>query len=863
MPEQLLEIEYWKSLYENKECLVAVFSDALLAKFHNLNEPAENIILSAVSDFIRQYAYNKSDQPVSVALPDGRNALISQLQTPHGNLIGYKAVVSARNKYLISESTDAVSIETLSNLYGNMPYGCAIFVHKGMPYDAFPVVFVNRMLRNLFEIDIADDEEIDVLQLMADIPEFQNHLQLLIHEGLSQDFSTEVDRRQMQFRISLLPLGHQKYALLVSNTTASYQILQSVLSTQSYLKQLSDHIDSLFWLSKYSPNGNISLLWINTKSAHLHALCDGNSGSKLIWFSERVFPTDMHIIHDANFVSAPNHLNRNLTLRLYDEQDRLRWYWLNTYAVNDNTTGDIRIAGIATDITLRVEAEEKLYKSEENLLAMVNNSPQVYLLISIQGTLLNFNSSASQFFHNIFNFSLYENVSLMTLPEFEEKDALMEHFMLCINNEYQHFNISFKTGIGIIWLDVHMMPVLGRNGQLYAISLSALDVTERYMSEKMLKEAKEMAEQADKLKSEFLSNMSHELRTPMNAIIGFSELLRDEMKSEEYTEYLNIIHESGQQLMVLLNDIIDISKIEAGQLQIHEHSFNLNILLSDLYNFFASNQLLSNNSIAFTVHYALSNIDAHFMGDEQRIRQIITNFLSNAFKFTSKGSIKLGYTLTNQFIRIYVSDTGPGLTAVQEGIIFERFRQADGSITRNFGGTGLGLAICRGLVELMHGEIGVNSVLGQGSTFYISIPLKTVNLYRTDDFAIEFANLPYNWNGKAILLLDEEKDNILYIKKILTPTQIEVLSAVNGHTAIELLNSENQIMAAIIDSKMHNSKPDEVARALTMVRKNLVVILQCENTEVSADSSFEYHAQINKPVDRNHLLRLIKLMVRE
>lgn len=866
MPEIYLELEYWKNLYQNTNAFVAVFFPSFKVFKHNFSEHKNEHLLPQILEQLQLFAGKQSDTTYITRLHEsGYEVQISTIWQ-NNQLYGFLAICKSPVSKIENELDGKhTNVDVFEELFQHMPVGCFIYVNKSDKHTFYPITYVNDALLNMMQLQRSNLIGTCITQVFPAISEFSMYASGLVTDLNTQEQIISDRQRNKYFQVSFVNLDNNQYAVLVQDVTQDQQIIQAAYSTQTYIKQLSDHIDAFFWLSQYNEGGFLNLLWLNNKAGLLHALCDASSGNELIWFYQRVHPDDLHLIdRNINYSEHPELLTCNLTIRVYNENNELRWFWIHTYAITNSITGDIRVAGIASDISLRIEAEDKLYKSEENLLAMVNNSPQVYLLIDFDGNLLNFNKSAQQFFHRYFDFHLFENASLKALPEFEEKALLMEHFAKCVHDEPQHFILNMKGHHGAtIWLDVHLMPVYSRNGQLFAVSFSALDVTERFLSEKILKEAKEMAEQADQLKSEFLSNMSHELRTPMNAIIGFSELLREEIKSEEYSEYLNIIHESGQQLMVLLNDIIDISKIEAGQLQIHEHSFNLNQLLSDLYNFFASNQLLSSSTISFQIHCPLNNIDAQFMGDEQRIRQILTNFLSNAFKFTAAGTIDLGYTIEYNQIRLYVSDTGTGMTPEQMNIIFERFRQADGSITRKFGGTGLGLAICRGLVELMHGEIGVKSEPNKGSTFYFTIPLKTVNLYRNDDFAIEFANLPYNWNGKSILLLDEDKDNILYIKKILTPTQIEVLSAINGHTAIELCGSDSRIIAAIVDSKIHNSKPEEVAKALTMVKKNMVIILQSEMEWQNTTGGFEYHANITKPVDRNHLLRLIKLMMKE
>ncbi len=248
------------------------------------------------------------------------------------------------------------------------------------------------------------------------------------------------------------------------------------------------------------------------------------------------------------------------------------------------------------------------------------------------------------------------------------------------------------------------------------------ELKERKRAEKDLKLALLKAQEADKLKSAFLANMSHEIRTPLNSIIGFSELLKDpEIGPENYSEFVSMISASGNSLLAIINDIMDISKIEAGQIRLFPTEFSVQQLLGEIYREFSFKALEKDIELRFDSSNPVGEIVVK--SDEEKLRQILVNFLSNALKFTEKGFIEIGFRQVENFIHFWIKDTGIGIPEEFHKVIFDRFRQVESADTRRFGGNGLGLAISKNLVELLGGQIGIDSEKEKGSTFYFTIPI--------------------------------------------------------------------------------------------------------------------------------------------
>lgn len=392
---------------------------------------------------------------------------------------------------------------------------------------------------------------------------------------------------------------------------------------------------------------------------------------------------------------------------------------------------------------------------------------------------------------------------------------------------------------------------------LYQASISL----HRKQLENELIRAKLKAEESDRLKSAFLANMSHEIRTPMNGILGMAQLLAiQDITSEQRKEYISLINSNSDTLLSLIDDIIDVSKIEAGQMKFTSKSFRLNELLDQVYALFMSSSVYkSKPGLQLVVIKTLPD-NLSLFTDPDRLRQILINLIGNSLKFTDCGFVEFGYNLREEMLEFYVKDTGIGISDEKQKVIFDRFIQADDSLTRKFGGSGLGLAISKGLIEILGGHIWVQSRLHKGSTFRFTIPYITSFEEDEPDKQLEDLKTDFDWSDKAILIVEDDKVSYKFLHEIFKKTKAKIYHAVNGLQAIELCKTHLDIDIVLMDIQLPEMSGLDATKIIKNLRRDLPIIAQTANA-MSEDKEkcievgcVDY---ISKPINVPNLFRKI------
>jgi signal transduction histidine kinase/CheY-like chemotaxis protein len=371
--------------------------------------------------------------------------------------------------------------------------------------------------------------------------------------------------------------------------------------------------------------------------------------------------------------------------------------------------------------------------------------------------------------------------------------------------------------------------------------------------------SKEKAEESDHLKSAFLANMSHEIRTPMNAIVGFSNfLLEPGLSKEKVEDYVQIINASCQQLLSVISDIIDISKIETGQISIDLEMVDINNLLDELFTTYKEIVEAKQLSLHYTCDRTVGHIQLNTDGN--RIKQIICNLLNNAIKFTYAGEIEFGYNVKENFIELYVKDSGIGIAPENHALIFQRFNQIEPADKKIYGGNGLGLSISKVLVEKLGGTIIVNSELGIGSTFIFTLPHQKEEEKNVSPASKARPDQLINWKEKTILIVEDEKNNHAYIKELLSSTEVAVLDAWDGEEAVEQAKNHTEISLVLMDIKMPKMDGYEATRLIKKNRPILPVIAQTAYS-LSQDRKKALEAgcdnYISKPINKDRFIEVL------
>lgn len=524
-----------------------------------------------------------------------------------------------------------------------------------------------------------------------------------------------------------------------------------------------------------------------------------------------------------------------------------------------------------TDITkaklaelLLIESKEKAVEVSKKYKSLFNSIRDAILVANTERIIIDCNTA----FCSLFGYSRDEIIGKQTLYCYENETQFIElgnaiknnhesgnPFLYTVNYKKKN-NEIFPGETGVYYIKNAVGNAIGFIGLIR-------DISDRKEVEQNLIEAKERAEESDLLKSAFLANMSHEIRTPMNGILGFAELLKKpELTGDEMQKYICIIEKSGHRMLNIINDIVDISKIESGLMKTDIRLVNVNEQINDVYTFFKPE--VEKKGMQLFLKNNLPSKDFKTKTDSEKLGAILINLVKNAIKYTNSGTIEIGVSLkaenSTKVIEFYVKDTGIGIALNRQDAIFDRFVQADIRDKMAKQGAGLGLSISQAYVEMLKGKIWVESTENIGSTFYFTIPYEPIrdekNIFQKDPLANDSADFT-----KKLKVLVAEDDHVseMLISIILKNFSKEIIAAKDGNEAIEICRQNPDIDLVLMDIRMPEMGGYEATKRIREFNNDVIIIAQTaygltgDRERAIAAGCNDY---ISKPVDKNQLLAL-------
>ncbi len=522
---------------------------------------------------------------------------------------------------------------------------------------------------------------------------------------------------------------------------------------------------------------------------------------------------------------------------------------------------------LSTEIKKRKKVQQELRQERKTFRRLIENSPDG-IMIAINKQLVDCNKTAISMLgftskQEVINSKITDLIQV-TQPDGSNSITLIKNMIRkCIDEGYARYKLkAHSKNKADFWIDVIQIPIkyLGEN----AIYILWRDITNHVKLTQQLVDAQKQANKANKAKSQFLANMSHEIRTPMNAIIGFTDVLAERINDEKTNKIIYTIKQAGNNLLSLINDILDLSKIEAGKFEIQTKAVNLHDLFNEICQLFSVS--INKKDLAFEIDID-STIPTSLILDPKCLRQVLLNLLGNALKFTDKGTIKLSAKIiavddhhSKVDLLIEISDTGIGIAQDQLNTIFNPFEQQEGQDHNLYKGTGLGLAISQKLINKMNGSISVKSIINKGSTF--SVRLNSIDIAAIDTSEIKLVKQKTTqqiiFKKARILIVDDINYNRFLITEIFSQSGLEFVEAENGLEAIQAVKSNN-IDLILMDIRMPKMDGYTATEHIKKSDPKLPIIALTASTLDSNDASTSalFDAYIRKPIEKNQLIKLI------
>ena len=463
----------------------------------------------------------------------------------------------------------------------------------------------------------------------------------------------------------------------------------------------------------------------------------------------------------------------------------------------------------------------------------------------------------------------YNSLNPPDLIHPEDQDYQLRREQSLVNNGFFETELRLRHKAGhYVNLSTRSVTVRSDSGEVLGALTISRDITRLKQVHEDLIKANIGAEASNRLKSNFLANISHEIRTPLNSVVGFSNLLlNNNLTNEVKEEYIEHINHNSEKLLQIIGDIIDLSRLESSQIEITYEEASLSAIVNEIIE--EARQIIRRNEkpIILNVKNHFEDVGDLIFTDRIWLKRVLNHLMDNAVKFTLEGSVEFSYLLENQNIVFKIRDTGIGINKENLGRIFEEFRQEFDGHHRPFEGLGIGLTLAKEVIERMGGKIVVESEKGVGSEFSFSIPYRPAGSPKTKVATVinESIMKPIDWSSRKCLLVDDNKDVLIYLNRVLTDTGVSIITARSGFEAIEIIKATPDIDVVLLDMQMPEMNGIETTREIRKIRKNLPIIAQTafifeDDKDIILEAGCD--ACLIKPIRREHLLTVMSSFVK-
>ncbi len=679
--------------------------------------------------------------------------------------------------------------------------------------------------------------------------------------GTDREFHYRQEDKVVLVRESLTESGgiHR----LARDVTAERQLTDKLAEAEKRLKAGAGEFTSVPFKLRRSPQGSFVYEQLTDEARRFFRLPAGQTDLAVVMARVEETPAESVKRRTAIEKSVRELQSLSFEVRIRDGQDNVRWFRFLALPTKEDD-GSIVWPGVIRDITRRKMTEDQaelfrsvVVRSTDAILIVENDGPE-----GRSGSIIYANPA----FEHLSGRTAAEFVGqpVATLRSFQpsrEVNAQIRAIVARDNIETLEYQIHRPDG-SLVWIEACFAIVQRFEEGAYRVAFMMRDIRERKLAELELVEAKEAAESASVAKGEFLANMSHEIRTPMNGVLGMNGLLLDTELDADQRKYAEAVQESGESLLTVINDILDISKLEVGKVEIESIDFDLTETVESAVTLLASKAHSKDIDLGVFID---PDAGGAFRGDPVRLRQILFNLIGNGIKFTDKGGVAVEVSVVHGLelpegttvVRFEIKDSGIGMPEEVRTRLFQKFTQADNSITRRYGGTGLGLAICKQLVGLMGGTIDVDSRPGFGSRFWFELPLDTALVS-----PVERESLPAQLKGVRALVVDDIEMNLEIITRQLKGFGMEVVCCSDGFDALAEVERAwhrgNPHDIVFIDQMMPGLSGESLAeriRAIPQLSETKLVLISSAGRHGRGEAAKRVlDAILDKPIRQRDLL---------